>query len=467
MPEDISTPQSLQLPPLRISSRTLPRSPLFISQNAASSSPERRPVFALTPHVTSRVAIHNAPGIIFAQPPRRPPRRSPRHHRHQTNSFSFDSSERSSAAYEQQRASSVSTNDSIPRPSDDTSLHDELRGSSLQSSRNPSGLSHASRARNDQVEVLNQEKHVQNVERTRNFIFSSSQLPLPHPFSSVSRSPSPESPQSPAASPIRSDSSTAANTVQQREGSMSASPGADQRSVLNSSPPVSICFPCPQLLAEVTQPRTGFSPMSLLRQAQRVISAHRARSPLQRRSSPDRRPVTESRCPLSTPRQIRGSQRQDTEPQTPAQIRVYNDDISPETQPQTPTHLPESRHRSRYHPSYTAPVTRAAARRSRDRGTRTATAGRESPVDQRQGVRSTWRSFRQPRRAASPMGMMQQGFRGLYGGRENGDEEANWVEGVRFHNAETRLWGARDAQNEGRGLRETPEPEDWRVGRRS
>jgi hypothetical protein len=81
-------------------------------------------------------------------------------------------------------------------------------------------------------------------------------------------------------------------------------------------------------------------------------------------------------------------------------------------------------------------------------------------------MRNTWRSFR-GRRAASPVGMMQDGFRGLYGGRENGDEELNWVEGVQFHNAETRLWGARDARNDDRNLRETPEPEDWRVGRRN
>lgn len=448
-------------------SRKLPRSPLFISQNAASSSPERRPAFALTPRVTSRVATHNTPGIIFAQPPRRPPRRSPRHHRHQTNSFSFDSSERSSAAYEQQRVSSVSTNNSIPRPSDNTSLRDELRGSSLQSSRNPSGMSHVSQTRNDEGEALSQDILVPSVERIKDFIFSSPQLPLQHPFSSVSRSSSPDSPDSPGASPTSSDSSTAAGNVRQRRASVSASTGIDQRSELNSSPPVSICFPSLQSRAELAQPRTGFSPMSLLRQAQRVISAHRARSPLQRGSSPDRRSATGFPCPLSTPPHIQGSQRRGTEPQTPAQIRVYNDEISPAAQPQTPTQLPESRHRSRYHPSYTAPVNRVAARRSRDGDNRTMTGGRESPVDQRPGVRSTWRSFRQPRRAASPMGMMQQGFRGLYGGQENGDEEANWVEGVRFHNAETRLWGARDARNEGRSLRETPESEDWRVGRRS
>jgi len=37
------------------------------------------------------------------------------------------------------------------------------------------------------------------------------------------------------------------------------------------------------------------------------------------------------------------------------------------------------------------------------------------------------------------MGLMIGGFQGLYGGRENGDEEQNWIEGVRFNNAEVRL----------------------------
>jgi hypothetical protein len=36
---------------------------------------------------------------------------------------------------------------------------------------------------------------------------------------------------------------------------------------------------------------------------------------------------------------------------------------------------------------------------------------------------------------------------------------------VRFSNAETRLWGARDARGDGRILRETPEREVWRIGR--
>jgi hypothetical protein len=151
------------------------------------------------------------------------------------------------------------------------------------------------------------------------------------------------------------------------------------------------------------------------------------------------------------------------EPSTPAHIYdIYVDDLSPATQPQTPAHLPEFRHRSTYHPSYTAPVTRAAARRNRDEDhSRVIMAGESPAAHHGRGTRRTPQPFR-GRRAVSPVGMVQDGFRGLYGGRENGDEEQNWVEGVRFNNAEVRLWGARDAS-----LRVTPEPEDWRVGRRN
>lgn len=67
-------------------------------------------------------------------------------------------------------------------------------------------------------------------------------------------------------------------------------------------------------------------------------------------------------------------------------------------------------------------------------------------------------------RTNSPVGLRTRGFEGLYGGRENGDEEQNWADGVRFDNVGVRLWGLRDARNDGRSMRETPEPEEWRAG---
>lgn len=68
-------------------------------------------------------------------------------------------------------------------------------------------------------------------------------------------------------------------------------------------------------------------------------------------------------------------------------------------------------------------------------------------------------------RTASPAGLQNHGFQGLYGGRENGDEEQQWADGVRFSNAEVRLWGLRDAVGDGRTLVDTPEREEWPIGR--
>lgn len=192
----------------------------------------------------------------------------------------------------------------------------------------------------------------------------------------------------------------------------------------------------------------------------RAISNIRNITPFSRQGSPQ--PPSPSASPTPRQDQSRGVSGEH-EPFTPSRTyRIYNDALSPDTQPQTPANLPESRHQSRYHPAYTAPTTRAEA-------------PHRAHVNSNdgEGVTSVSRRHRVPLyhpmrggRPASPPGYTQRGFRGLYGGRENGDDEQSWVDGVRFHNAETRLWGARDAQNEGGNLRETPEPDEWRIGRR-
>jgi hypothetical protein len=129
--------------------------------------------------------------------------------------------------------------------------------------------------------------------------------------------------------------------------------------------------------------------------------------------------------------------------------------LPPATQPQTPAHLPEARHQSRYHPSYTAPVRRVSF------GLLSVPNRTPERRDRLPGTPS--RVTRD--RASSPVGLQNGGFRGLYGGRENGDGEQNWVDGVRFSNAEVRLWGLRDAAADGRTLGDTPEREEWRIGR--
>jgi len=245
-PDDISTPQNIRLPDAnRLRNRLpLPRSPLFLSQNA-SSSPEHRPTSGLTPRVESSVAFHNTPGIMFAQPARRMQRPAPRRFRHQTNSFSFDSSERASAAYEQERVTSISTNDSTPVPSDDRTLHEELRGSSLQSSRVVSGISQAL------PEPLGGDILTEHIEggneddepTLREFVFSSPRLLLTPPFSAVSRGASGAEymPQNPQTIPTRSNSTTPVRSgVEGRRPTPNPSPsGLEGVGGVDSSPPVS------------------------------------------------------------------------------------------------------------------------------------------------------------------------------------------------------------------------------------
>ncbi|KAF8852405.1 hypothetical protein BDZ45DRAFT_730208 [Acephala macrosclerotiorum] len=452
IPDGFSTPQNGQYPDARRLRRApLPRSPLFLSQNA-TTSPDDRPTTRLTPRVTSRVATHNTPGIIFARPPRRPPRSSPRTLRHQTNSFSFDSSERASAAYEQERVISNSTDDSIPHPSEDVSLHDELRGSSLQSSRISSGVPAFYGIQSGNAMDIENETHGTN----RDFMPSSPAFPLPPPFSSVSRRASNADslppatsdyqlreyqPQNPATSPVKGPAST------QKRG---------RGEVVREGPKTSPVIPA---IETNESPPSGGRITSFLNR----IASYRVRSPLHRGAP------SGSSSPALTSMQTPDWQTSaNLNPQTPSQsYRVYNDALPPDTQPQTPANLPEARHQSRYHASYTAPVTRNVAQRGASSINTTNRAGTRSSVRRQAPFYTPVRASRVNRRTDSPTGMRDEGFEGLYGGRENGDEEQNWVEGVRFNNAEARLWGARDAGNDAEALRETPEPEDWRVGRRN
>jgi hypothetical protein len=179
-PEDNSTPP---YPLVReapgVQSRLLPRSPLFRFQNA-SGSPESRSGSLLPSLSSHNIAVHTSAEEFSG----RPARRRNRTFRHQTNSFSFDDSVRASAAYEQDRISSTSTTDSIPRPKEHISLREELRGSYLSNGRVSSAEFSAAEVQEDHQSVINRS------ESTRNHIFSSAELPLPPPFSTVSRSTS-------------------------------------------------------------------------------------------------------------------------------------------------------------------------------------------------------------------------------------------------------------------------------------
>ena len=102
------------------------------------------------------------------------------------------------------------------------------------------------------------------------------------------------------------------------------------------------------------------------------------------------------------------------------------------SQPQTPQHLPEARHQSRFHPSYTAP---ASGRAESPRPSR-------SELTRRHGTRSD-----------SQTGMETPGFQGLYGGQENIADD------VMFDRAAQRLWALSSARRHGRSMSNTPDRE--------
>ena len=155
------------------------------------------------------------------------------------------------------------------------------------------------------------------------------------------------------------------------------------------------------------------------RAGESMVDFYRARTPLSRHGSLTPHPYSTS--PSPTPR--RGHSRlgsSELGPRTPSRsYQVYNDALPRSSQPQTPANLPEAQHQSRFHPSYTAPVRRAAPHAAGINST-----DRVGPSQDRARQLST--PLRRPAgRSASPIGMSRDGFAGLYGGRENRDEERN------------------------------------------
>jgi hypothetical protein len=163
----------------------------------------------------------------------------------------------------------------------------------------------------------------------------------------------------------------------------------------------------------------------------RIISAYRSRSPgagwlnssatprrLSRRLSRTRRPPPEAATP-----------------QTPSRrLMVYDDGRPASVQPQTPQNLPEARHQSHYHPAYTAPEAMARRRELM----------RNVPFTERHGRRNI---------TDSPPGLDTPGFRGLYGGQENVDED------VMFDRAAQRLWTREESRRAEGSDSNTPERE--------
>jgi hypothetical protein len=203
--------------------------------------------------------------------------------------------------------------------------------------------------------------------------------------------------------------------------------------------------------------------LNILLEVSRGIT-YKTRTPVSRHGSSAHPSSSPSTSPTPRQSQVRQSSSRNPNNQTSSRsYQVYNDELPLASQPQTPAHLPEARHQSRFHPFYTAPVSRVGARDAASFLPSDDSASRETRGRQLQPNFST--PSRRGGRTDSPPGLLHGGYRGLYSGRENGDEEQNWVEGVRFNNAEVRLWGLREARDDGRSLNVTPEREDWR-GRR-
>lgn len=160
----------------RLRSRySLPRSPLFLAQGA--NSPQRRLATSLTP----RVASYGTPGLLLSQPARRP-----RSYRPRTISYSFEESDRASAAYEQVQGSDNDSIGSQLPPEPQRSLHEELEaGSSQDLSLESNVPSSPPDFAETSLSMIAQAMPA--AERNQRTHSSSPQLPLPPPFSAVRR----------------------------------------------------------------------------------------------------------------------------------------------------------------------------------------------------------------------------------------------------------------------------------------
>jgi hypothetical protein len=417
VPQDMSTPRNNEISEVpRLRRVPLPRSPLFRSQGA--NSPERR----LTTSLTPRVASYGTPSLLLSQPPRRP-----RSYRHRTISYSFEESERASVAYEQVQGSDNESVGSQPALDSQRSIEAELdegssRSASLRSNMpsSPPELAEASLPRTGRAMPANEEKQT--------FHFSSPQLPLPPPFSAVPRNISsaaslPSTPREQTQARIPSSNSLEYDLPRLRAspttGSTISSRGEEERSL-------DVSYAQDNVKKEADVGQSSSILRSLAALPFRLISAYRSRSPFQSRfDAPGSGRVSPT---------LRGSQGRSPEDPPPTSDRrpfqIYDDSMPASIQPQTPQNLPEARHQSRFHPSYTAPT----RQRIESPGPGRSTTGR-----------------RRRTRSDSPTGMDTPGFEGLYGGQENTDDE------VIFNRAAQRLWALGSAGRHGRSMSITPD----------
>lgn len=181
--EDPSTPRTESLPGMR---RTRKRRDTYyrlpLCRTYGVDSIHARSACSITAHVPSR----GWRGLLLSNPARRP-----RSFRSRTISHSYEKSEVTNASYENFQASDNDSISSFSHPLDTRNLHEELRGSSLQSVSTvgnttstplkPLSGQHA-RSEISQAELVSDDRRV--------LMLSSLRLSLPRPFSAAPRSSS-------------------------------------------------------------------------------------------------------------------------------------------------------------------------------------------------------------------------------------------------------------------------------------
>ncbi|OAF59318.1 hypothetical protein VC83_04370 [Pseudogymnoascus destructans] len=403
VPDDVSTPQEAGLPALqRLRARnSLPRSPLYRSYNHRPSPEGSRSV-----GLASQLVSPGSPGVLFSQPARRS-----RDYRLRTPAaFSWGESKKSRSILENFDISEPDSQIDMPLSIERSQLYSaSFQGSDGEVSHPsspPTRIFHPSGVAQPEDELSS--LHTTNSE------VSLHSLHLPPPFSTRSRSGS-------------ATRSLPAGNSSSPERSLGIHHGGDagDRSITPSGLVGLDDIAGGQGLQQ--SPRSGSATGNVSSVPFRLVSAYRSRPPIGPWHLPSRSSPTTPR--VSRDNRIASSAARPGPANTPyRRLHVYDERVPASLQPQTPEQLPEARHFSQYHFSYTAPAGRRHASAQQPRW---------------QPPRRRWR-----RRSGSPPGLDTPGFAGLYGGQENTDDE------VMFERAAQRLFVQHGRS--GRGVNRSP-----------
>ncbi|TQS38621.1 hypothetical protein Golomagni_00867 [Golovinomyces magnicellulatus] len=326
------------------------------------NSPECCLESGLIPHVVSYVASHNSSGILFSQLSKRKGKQPNRATIFKDYGNSHESSESYSVTSEHNRDSMILVSDMISSPKELSRLPEKFPSTFLQSPGDVSAGSISSQS--PQEEICS----------SRNSTRLTRHLMLPPPFSNMPRRFS-ETGSLPGTKP-----STHPEEIS--EGKKTS------QNFNKSGPKYDTEIQSLTLTDHLRVISQGFSPRySFLQEALDHLD-------------------------------INDKSQLELIPQTPSRsYRVYNDNLTPKIQPQTPANLPEYRHRSRYHPSFTVSDSQRYSRRRSVTGVidefRNFSRHQPSPIV---GRSSDYRN-----RASFDLDI--DGFDSHYEARDSGDEE--------------------------------------------